>query len=676
MAVHNAASWSGGSILFGGSEMYQVNAGSTVNAAPVGIGGALADNTRYIVFWDKNSPESFQTIVETAYVNSKSRVIIFEVTGAAEGEKVQIVSKDTSFGASDKLNSDSFNKIVAAEFATGPLSGVDNASGIPGVGVAFDSAGIRAYDGSSTDPLMNLNAIDLRFYTSDSSQGKLMAKYSGADVRFYDQTSFNATNATTTAVLSGKSLTFFDDSGFGAGNETVALIGNYSSSTVTDADYVGNNGLAIYGTTATAFSGSGSNLINFQTAQASPSDYGYIGMYTTGGLDYLTMAVKANNNIYLFANETPGSANGSIFLAPATTNGGVTQIGLGSSGSVSQTWRMTSGSAITQIWTFPTAAPSAGQYLEADTYGSLTATLKWSTPTASTLHSTATASGSVPTSSYGTFRYDTDGGGGTEDVLAFASGQTNATPAAATQQSSFWTMLSEGDASSNRLIFEPIVSYSSASGFDNYSYIGYHNYIYGINGYYHNAGDGSASFPGFAFSADGNTGFYRIASGRVGYSSDGTNEFYFDTGIYPATDSSGGTGGESLGAGSQAWHAIHGYTLYMYNAAATTGTDLIVTGSGQIAKKSSSIQYKDNVKELVYDSSKLDKLRPVSYDYKLDNAPDIGLIAEEVDEIYPELINYDKHGKAESIKYHGLSVMLLEEMKNLRKEIKELKEKS
>lgn len=289
---------------------------------------------------------------------------------------------------------------------------------------------------------------------------------------------------------------------------------------------------------------------------------------------------------------------------------------------------------------------------------------------------TAVTSGNVETGAYGTFRYSVDGGGGSEDVLGFLSGQTNATPAAATQQSSFWTMLSEGDASSNRLIFEPIVTWSNASGFDNYSYIGYHNPVYSTTSYYLNAGDGSVSFPSFAFYGDNNTGFYRIASGQVGYSSDGTNEFYFDTGIYPATDSSGGTGGESLGAGSQAWYAVHGYTLYMYNSASTTGTDLIVTGSGQIAKKSSSIQYKDNVKELVFDSSKLDKLRPVSYDYKLDNAPDIGLIAEEVDEIYPELINYDKHGKAESIKYHGLSVMLLEEMKNLRKEIKELKEKS
>jgi hypothetical protein len=147
-------------------------------------------------------------------------------------------------------------------------------------------------------------------------------------------------------------------------------------------------------------------------------------------------------------------------------------------------------------------------------------------------------------------------------------------------------------------------------------------------------------------------------------------------GIYPATDSSGGSVGQNLGASSQAWYLIHGYTLYMYNSASSTGTDLVVTAGGQIVKKSSSIQYKENVKNLAFDSSKLDILRPVSYNYKLYDAPDIGLIAEEVDEVYPELINYDKEGKPESVKYHSLSVMLLDEVNKLRKEVKILKEKN
>ena len=62
--------------------------------------------------------------------------------------------------------------------------------------------------------------------------------------------------------------------------------------------------------------------------------------------------------------------------------------------------------------------------------------------------------------------------------------------------------------------------------------------------------------------------------------------------------------------------------------------------------------------------------------YKFDDASDIGLIAEEVNEVYPELINYNEEGKPESVKYDGLSVMLLDEVKALRQEIKELREKN
>jgi hypothetical protein len=168
---------------------------------------------------------------------------------------------------------------------------------------------------------------------------------------------------------------------------------------------------------------------------------------------------------------------------------------------------------------------------------------------------------------------------------------------------------------------------------------------------------------------------YSGGANVIGFATGGTARWSIGTGgdLVPAVDGSGGSG-YNIGSGSYEVDTFYGYSIYFSNSSAATGTDLIITAGGRIAKKLSSIQYKDNVKELVYDSSKLDKLRPVSYSYKLDNVPDIGLIAEEVDEVYPELINYDKEGKAESIKYHGLSVMLLDEVTKLRKEIKELKE--
>jgi hypothetical protein len=168
---------------------------------------------------------------------------------------------------------------------------------------------------------------------------------------------------------------------------------------------------------------------------------------------------------------------------------------------------------------------------------------------------------------------------------------------------------------------------------------------------------------------------YSGGANTLAFSTAGTARWSIGTGgdLVPATDGSLGTG-FNIGSSSYEVDTFYGYTIFFSNSASTTGTDLIVTASGQIARKSSSIQYKENVKNLVFDSSKLDILRPVSYDYKLNNAPDIGLVAEEVDEVFPELVNYDKEGKPESVKYHSLSVMLLHEVTKLRKEVKELKE--
>jgi len=186
---------------------------------------------------------------------------------------------------------------------------------------------------------------------------------------------------------------------------------------------------------------------------------------------------------------------------------------------------------------------------------------------------------------------------------------------------------------------------------------------------------GSASSPTFSFLPDTYTGMYSGGTNILAFSTAGTARWSIGTGgdLVPATDGSGGAGYD-IGSSSYEVDKFYGYTIFFSNSASTTGTDLIVTASGQIAKKSSSIQYKENVKNLVFDSSKLDILRPVSYDYKLNNAPDIGLVAEEVDEVFPELVNYDKEGKPESVKYHSLSVMLLHEVTKLRKEVKELKE--
>jgi hypothetical protein len=166
---------------------------------------------------------------------------------------------------------------------------------------------------------------------------------------------------------------------------------------------------------------------------------------------------------------------------------------------------------------------------------------------------------------------------------------------------------------------------------------------------------------------------YRVGVDTIGFTANGNAQIaIYDGGIYPL----GTTSTKMLGLASYKWQDIY----CMPSSSTGSGTGLVVTSSGLFAKITSSIRHKDNVKTLDFDSSKLDNLRPVKFNYKDDMkrgdmTSNIGLIAEEVNELYPELIVYNEEGNPEAVKYDGLSVMLLNEVKKLRKEVNKLKEK-
>src|SRR5580658_11259567 len=66
-------------------------------------------------------------------------------------------------------------------------------------------------------------------------------------------------------------------------------------------------------------------------------------------------------------------------------------------------------------------------------------------------------------------------------------------------------------------------------------------------------------------------------------------------------------------------------------------------------------------------SSKLLQLRPVTFLYKPQyddgsHTLQYGLIAEEVAQLYPYLVGYDKDGQPSSVKYQSLAPMLLNEV--------------
>jgi len=96
-----------------------------------------------------------------------------------------------------------------------------------------------------------------------------------------------------------------------------------------------------------------------------------------------------------------------------------------------------------------------------------------------------------------------------------------------------------------------------------------------------------------------------------------------------------------------------------------TGAAVYVTASGQLGVLASSERYKTAIESLGSNTDKLMELRPVSFHLKTDpqGAVQYGLIAEEVDKVYPELVIRDGSGKIQGVRYEELAPMLLNEVK-------------
>ncbi len=92
---------------------------------------------------------------------------------------------------------------------------------------------------------------------------------------------------------------------------------------------------------------------------------------------------------------------------------------------------------------------------------------------------------------------------------------------------------------------------------------------------------------------------------------------------------------------------------------------VLIDSAGQLGTASSSRRVKTDIHDLGDQGRALHQLRPVSFRYRShppDGPPEYGLIAEEVVEIYPELVVLDKDGQPSGVRYHVLPAMLLNEL--------------
>jgi hypothetical protein len=101
---------------------------------------------------------------------------------------------------------------------------------------------------------------------------------------------------------------------------------------------------------------------------------------------------------------------------------------------------------------------------------------------------------------------------------------------------------------------------------------------------------------------------------------------------------------------------------------------VLVDGNGQLGTISSSEKVKHDIEDMGSSSDAVMQLRPVTFVYNNDasNTKQYGLIAEEVDQVFPAIVVHDNEGQVQTVQYHVLPILLLNEMKKQQLSINDL----
>ena len=175
---------------------------------------------------------------------------------------------------------------------------------------------------------------------------------------------------------------------------------------------------------------------------------------------------------------------------------------------------------------------------------------------------------------------------------------------------------------------------------------------------------GIATIGNIAFRSTGSSGGIVTAADNVGiitYYGDGSNL--------------SGIGGAPGGAGSNTQVVYNSNGFFAGSSNFTfDGNNVYVAGivTATDFNSLSDINYKDNVETVNNALLKVEQLRGVKFDWKESGRPSYGVIAQELEEVLPELV----HGNdPKTVNYNGIIGVLIEAIKELQDEIAELKEK-
>jgi len=111
------------------------------------------------------------------------------------------------------------------------------------------------------------------------------------------------------------------------------------------------------------------------------------------------------------------------------------------------------------------------------------------------------------------------------------------------------------------------------------------------------------------------------------------------------------------------------------SGATVPGAPVSIAADGKLGTMPSSQRFKEQIKPMGHASDGIFALEPVTFRYKADidpeNAPQFGLLAEDVEKVDPKLVVRDKEGKPFSVRYDQVNAMLLNEFLKAQHELEQ-----
>ena len=191
------------------------------------------------------------------------------------------------------------------------------------------------------------------------------------------------------------------------------------------------------------------------------------------------------------------------------------------------------------------------------------------------------------------------------------------------------------------------------------------------------------------------TGTNNTATGFQALMANTTGGFNTAVGLNALVNNTGGSSNTALGdsAGFNVTTADHviciganvqgenvSNTCYIGNIFSVTsigGSGVFVNADGKLGTATSSRRFKEEIKPMEDASEALLALKPVTFCYKREIDPagkrQLGLVAEDVEAVDPDLVVRDKEGKAYSVRYEQVNAMLLNEFLKEHRTVMELK---